>query len=161
MVEPRLAIEPDAYSLNLVARLTAPPPIRAGGFAPWPATLYLALPGNAKFAERRTAMSIPIGLLLLCVAMALAVGDLIVVQRLVPIAVRWQHNDVVGFIYAVPGVTYAVLLGLMVVAVWEDWNSAAVTADDEASSLAEIFWIADRMTESDGHHIQELARSYV
>jgi hypothetical protein len=105
-------------------------------------------------------MSIPIGLLLLCVAMALAVGGLIVVQRLVPIAVRRQHNDVAGFIYAVLGVTYAVLLGLMVVAVWEEWNSAAVTADDEASSLAEIFWIADRMPESDGHHIQELARVY-
>jgi len=93
--------------------------------------------------------------------MALAVGGLLVVQRLVPIAVRRQHNDVAGFIYAVLDVTYGVLLGLMVVAVWEEWNSAAVTADDEASSLADIFWIADRMSESDGHHIQELARSYV
>ena len=42
----------------------------------------------------------------------------------------------------------------------EEWNPPAVTADDEASSLAEIFWIADRVPESDGHHIQELARSY-
>jgi len=71
--------------------------------------------------------------------MALAVGGLLVVQRLVPIALRRQHNDVAGFIYAVLDVTYGVLLGLMVVAVWEEWNSAAVTADDEASSLAEIF----------------------
>jgi hypothetical protein len=117
---PRLATGPDACSLNLVARLTAPPLIQAGEFAPWPATLYLALTGNAKSAERRTAMSIPIGLLLLCVAMALAVGGLLVVQRLVPIAVRRQHNDEAGFIYAVLGVTYAVLLGLMVVAVWRN-----------------------------------------
>ena len=65
-------------------------------------------------------MSIPIGLLLLCVAMALAVGGLLVVQRLVPIAARRQHNDEAGFIYAVLGVTYAVLLGLMVVAVWRN-----------------------------------------
>src|SRR5918993_1917988 len=42
---------------------------------------------------------------------------------LVPIAVRRQHNDVAGFIYAVLGVVYAVLLGLMVVAVWEEWNT--------------------------------------
>jgi hypothetical protein len=105
-------------------------------------------------------MSIPIGLLLLCLAMALAVGGLILVQRLVPMALRRQHNDVAGFIYAVLGVTYAVLLGLMVVAVWEQWEAAAHTADDEASSLAEIFWIADRLPESDGRHIQELARSY-
>ena len=81
-------------------------------------------------------------------------------QRLVPIAIRRQHNDVAGFIYAVLGVVYAVLLGLMVVAVWEEWNMAARTADEEASALAEVFWLADRMPESEGHHIQELARSY-
>jgi hypothetical protein len=92
--------------------------------------------------------------------MTLAVGGLILVQRMVPKDLRRQHNDVAGFIYAVLGVVYAVLLGLMVVAVWEEWNEAAHTADAEASSLAEIFWIADRMPESEGRHIQELARSY-
>ena len=105
-------------------------------------------------------MSIPTGLLLLCISMLLASSGLILVQRLVPIAVRRQHNDVAGFIYAVLGVVYAVLLGLMVVAVWEEWNTALRTVDDEASALAEIFWLADRMPESEGHHIQELARSY-
>jgi Protein of unknown function (DUF4239) len=105
-------------------------------------------------------MSIPFGLLLLCVSMALAVGGLIVVQRLVPTSVRRQHNDVAGFIYAVLGVVYAVLLGLVVVAVWEQWNAATGTADREASELAEVFWAADRMPESEGHHIQELVRAY-
>jgi hypothetical protein len=100
------------------------------------------------------------GLLLLCTSMFLAAGGLIIVQRVVPIEVRRQHNDVAGFIYAVLGVVYAVLLGLTVVAVWEEWNRAVVTADEEASSLAEVFWIADSMPESEGHHIQALARSY-
>lgn len=63
-------------------------------------------------------------MLLLCISMLLATGGLVLVQRLVPIAVRRQHNDVAGFIYAVLGVVYAVLLGLMVVAVWEEWNTA-------------------------------------
>jgi Protein of unknown function (DUF4239) len=92
--------------------------------------------------------------------MAVAVGGLILVQRLVPISLRRQHNDVAGFIYAVLGVTYAVLLGLMVVAVWEQWEAAKHTADEEASSLAEIFWISDRLPQSDGRRVQELARSY-
>jgi uncharacterized membrane protein YraQ (UPF0718 family) len=92
--------------------------------------------------------------------MLFAVGGLILVQRLVPIAVRRQHNDVTGFIYAVLGVVYAVLLGLMVVAVWEQWNAAADSADQEASELAEVFWVADMMPESESHHIQELVRSY-
>ena len=105
-------------------------------------------------------MSIPIGLLLLCIYMLLAAGGLILVQRLVPTAVRRQHNDVTGFIYAVLGVVYAVMLGLMVVAVWEQWNAAADRADQEASGLAEVFWVADRMPESKGHNIQELVHSY-
>ena len=105
-------------------------------------------------------MSIRTGLLLLCISMLLAAGGLILVRRLVPIAVRRQHNDVAGFIYAVLGVVYAVLLGLMVVAVWEEWNTALRTVDDEANALAEIFWIADRMPNSEGNHIQELIRSY-
>jgi hypothetical protein len=92
--------------------------------------------------------------------MVVSVGGLILVQRLVPITLRRQHNDVAGFIYAVLGVTYAVLLGLMVVAVWEQWEVAKHTADEEASSLAEIFWLADRLPESDGRRVQELARSY-
>lgn len=105
-------------------------------------------------------MRILTGLLLLCIFMFLAAGGLILVQRLVPNERRRQHNDVAGFIYAVLGVVYAVLLGLMVVAVWEQWNAAAGRADEEASELAEVFWIADRMPESDGHHIQELVRAY-
>jgi uncharacterized membrane protein YraQ (UPF0718 family) len=105
-------------------------------------------------------MSIAFGLLLLCVSIALAVGGLVFVQRLVPATLRRQHNDVAGFIYAVLGVVYAVLLGLMVVAVWEEWNAATNAADREASELAEVFWVADRMPEAEGHQIQELARSY-
>lgn len=34
------------------------------------------------------------------------------------------------------------------------------TADQEASELAEVFWVADRMPEPEGRHIQELVRSY-
>jgi hypothetical protein len=105
-------------------------------------------------------MSIPAGLLFICVAMALSVGGLILVQRHVPIDVRRQHNDVAGFIYAVLGVTYAVLLGLMLVAVWEDWEAAGSTADEEASALAEIFWLADRLPDDGGPRIQELCRAY-
>ena len=105
-------------------------------------------------------MSIPIGLLLVCASMLVAAGGLILVQRWVSIEVRRQHNDVAGFIYAVLGVVYAVLLGLMVVAVWEEWKTAVDTADEAANSLAEIFWIADRMPEPEGNHIQELALAY-
>jgi hypothetical protein len=103
---------------------------------------------------------IVIGLLLICLAMLVAGGGLVLVQRLMPTRRRMQHNDVAGFIYAVLGVAYAVLLGLMVVAVWEDWNAANAVVDQEASELAEIFWLAHRLPQPEGHRLQELARSY-
>ena len=89
-----------------------------------------------------------------------AVGGLVLVQRLVPIERRLAHNDVAGFIYAVLGVAYAVLLGLMVVAVWQDWEAARDSATQEANELAAVFWLAHGLPEPEGRHIQELARDY-
>ena len=89
-----------------------------------------------------------------------AIGGLVLVQRLVPIERRREHNDVAGFIYAVLGVAYAVLLGLMVVAVWQDWQEAQESVTQEANELAAIFWLAHGLSEPEGRHIQELARDY-
>ena len=98
--------------------------------------------------------------MLVCLFVLISVGGLLLVQRLVPIEVRQRQNDVAGFIYAVLGVAYAVLLGLMVIAVWEQWDAAKATVDDEASELAEIYWIAHQLPQPEGRHIQELAHSY-
>jgi hypothetical protein len=105
-------------------------------------------------------MRIVTGLLIVAVAVVVAVGGLVVVQRLVPTELRKQHNDVAGFIYAVLGVSYAVLLGLVLIAVWEKWNSAEAITTDEANELAGIFWFAHALPQPEGRHIQELVRSY-
>ena len=105
-------------------------------------------------------MRVLTGLLIVAVATVVAVGGLVLVQRLVPTERRKQHNDVAGFIYAVLGVSYAVLLGLMLIAVWEQWNAAQDVASDEANELAGIFYFAHALPQPEGRHIQELARSY-
>jgi hypothetical protein len=90
----------------------------------------------------------------------LALAGLELVQRLVPAESRQRHNDVAGFIYAALGVIYAVLIALVVIAVWEEYDAASVTVEQEANALAEIFWLAHRFPEPEGTHLQELARSY-
>src|SRR5829696_4596838 len=105
-------------------------------------------------------MRVLTGLFIVAVATVVAVGGLVVVQRLVSTERRKQHNDVAGFIYAVLGVSYAVLLGLMLIAVWEQWNAAQLTATEEANELAGIFWYAHALPQPEGRHIQELARTY-
>ena len=81
-------------------------------------------------------------------------------QRLVPATIRMKYNDVAGFIYAVLGVIYAVLLARVVIAVWEDYEAARDTTDREANELAEIFWLAHQFPEPRQRQIQELTRSY-
>jgi protein-S-isoprenylcysteine O-methyltransferase Ste14 len=100
------------------------------------------------------------GVLVVCGASIAAVVGLAVVQRLVPATTRKEHNDVAGFIYAALGVIYAVLLALVVIAVWEEFGRARVTVETEANALAEIFWLAHELPEPERHHLQELARSY-
>jgi hypothetical protein len=105
-------------------------------------------------------MRVVTGLMIVAVATVVAVGGLVLVQSLVSTERRKQHNDVAGFIYAVLGVSYAVLLGLMLIAVWEQWNAAQDVASDEANELAGIFWFAHALPQPEGRHIQQLARSY-
>ena len=81
-------------------------------------------------------------------------------QRLVPTSSRQPHNDVAGFIYAALGVIYAVLLALVVIAVWGEYDAASETVEQEANAVAEIFWLAHRLPEPEGALLQELARSY-
>jgi hypothetical protein len=110
--------------------------------------------------EASKIMRISTGLLIVALAILIAVGGLVLVQRLYSTDQRKQHNDVAGFIYAVLGVSYAVLLGLMLIAVWEKWNAAEALTTDEANELAGIFWYAHALPQPEGRHIQELVRSY-
>ena len=100
------------------------------------------------------------GVLMVFAVMLVAVVGLGAVQRAVPASRRREHNDVAGFIYAVVGVVYAVLLALVVIAVWEEHEAAKATVGSEANELAEVFWLAHRFPEPQGHQLQELARSY-
>ena len=105
-------------------------------------------------------MRILTGLVIIAVAMVVAAGGLLLVQRLFSTELRKQANDVAGFIYAVLGVAYAVLLGLMLIAVWEEWNAATAAVDQEANEVADVFFLAHSLPEAEGRHLQELARSY-
>jgi Protein of unknown function (DUF4239) len=115
---------------------------------------------NYRRGNTPLTMSVVYGVLVVCGACLAAVLGLALVQRLVPTAIRQEQNDVAGFIYAVVGVIYAVLLALVVIATWEEFGRARVTVEAEANALAEIFWLAHRLPEPEGRELQELARSY-
>ena len=92
--------------------------------------------------------------------MLLAVLGLTLVQRLVPSALREEHNDVAGFIYAVLGVMYAVVLAFVVIVVWEEFEAAKNITYTEANDLADIHGLAEQFPEPKRSQVQGLVRSY-
>jgi Protein of unknown function (DUF4239) len=91
---------------------------------------------------------------------AVSIAGLGLVRRLTSLSVRQEHNDVAGFIYAVVGISYAVLLAFLVIAVWERFEAARDAADHEGNELAGIYWLANTFPDSKRRQVQELARSY-
>ena len=106
------------------------------------------------------AITVVFGVLVVIGGCLAALVGLELVQRLVPAEKRQQHNDVAGFLYAVVGIVYAVLLALLVIAVWERFQSSRETVESEANAVAEIAWLAYRLPEPEHHELQQDARSY-
>ena len=57
--------------------------------------------------------------------MAVSVLCLVIVRKVYGHSLMAKHNDVAGFIYAVIGVIYAVLLAFVVIVEWEMFRDAA------------------------------------
>ena len=80
-----------------------------------------------------------LGSLLIGGTVLLAHGGLWLVRRQVdPETLRASH-DVAGFLLAIVGVIYAVLLALVVVSVWEEYKDAETATAREANGLADVF----------------------
>src|ERR671921_843451 len=80
-----------------------------------------------------------VGLLLIVVLPAVAVVVQLGIRRRWPSLATGEHNDVAGFIIAVVGVIYAVLLAFVVIVSWEKLTSAEGIIGEEASALRSIY----------------------
>jgi hypothetical protein len=80
-----------------------------------------------------------VGLLLILVLPTLAVVAQLGIRRAWPSLAAGEQNDVAGFIFAVVGVIYAVLLAFVVIVTWEKFNSAESVIGEEASALRSIY----------------------
>jgi hypothetical protein len=69
----------------------------------------------------------------------LSCAGLLISHAALPHAVRSTHNDVAGFTISVVGVTYAVLLAFLAVAVWEDFRRADALVQTEADLVGDLY----------------------
>ena len=80
--------------------------------------------------------------LIIVAAVILALLGLALVRRTVPHERLAQQTDVVGYVYAVIGVIYAVILAQVVIAAWQEYQDARVVADNEANAVLNLARLA-------------------
>jgi hypothetical protein len=79
------------------------------------------------------------GVLLVGATVFVSIVGTLLVRRWIPVEVLERHNEVAGFIYAVIGVVYAVLLGFTAIIVWEWYDKAQAALDAETNDLIDLY----------------------
>lgn len=100
------------------------------------------------------------GILLVIVFPAVVVLVQWGIRRRWPALTRGEQNDVVGFIIAVVGVIYAVLLAFVVIVAWETFDEAEEVVGEEASALRTIYRDSIGLPPETQAPLQDLVRRY-
>ncbi|MGW3648508.1 bestrophin-like domain [Streptomyces sp. NPDC000878] len=101
-----------------------------------------------------------LGIVLLLSGSAMATAAVFVVARLVPVARRKAHNDILGYVYAEIGVIYAVVLAMVVVGVWETRSQAHENTYTETNALLQLTWYSSSLPQPDRTRLGTLVERY-
>lgn len=78
------------------------------------------------------------GAITIAVAVALAVGGLIVARKRLSYSALQAHHDVAAAIYTIAGTIYAVLLAFAVIIVWQAFTDTQSTVAQEANAVSDL-----------------------
>lgn len=99
----------------------------------------------------------------LIVAVVVVVSSLALMaglNRIWPIKKRYAGNDQIGWQLSVLGTTYAVILGFMLYNEWNNFRAATLNADLEASTLRNVFRLAEGLPPPQREQMEALTRGY-
>jgi len=91
----------------------------------------------------------------------LSMAGLLVCHRFLEPELRRRHNDIAGFLIAVIGVLYAVLLAFIAVATWETYTKAGDAAGNEANAVGNMFFDTAGVPEAEAERYRKLLSDYV
>ena len=105
-------------------------------------------PGVARgqIAMSHVLSALPLWALILAVIViptSLAIGVQVLVRRAVGVEKLALNNEVAGFIFAIIGVVYAVLLAFVVIAVWEKFSEGQTSVAKESAAAAALFYYSE------------------
>ena len=99
-------------------------------------------------------------MLLVGATVLLAAAGTLLTRRWVSVEILKLNNEVAGFIYAVIGVLYAVLLGFTAIIVWEQFDKAQAGVDQEANELADLYRHAQAFPDDTRRTLETQLRAY-
>lgn len=100
------------------------------------------------------------GVLILLAALMLSVGGLALVYRFVPVSLLQAHYGATGAIYAALYVMFGISLGFSLYLVWQQYEAAKLTVEEEAAAVQRLYWLADNYPDPQKSRVQDLAVSY-
>lgn len=104
--------------------------------------------------------SIALALLFIILSVALTMLSVLLGRRLVHRHVSESHNQVMISLFASASVVYAVLLGFLVVVVWEAYDGAHRNVALEAATLVPLYRLTYGMEPRHGAELRVLIRDY-
>ncbi|MDD5174748.1 MAG: hypothetical protein PHV48_08030, partial [Candidatus Omnitrophica bacterium] len=91
---------------------------------------------------------IPLGVIMVFLAVALAIIGLSIVWRFVPRVILKSHNDLTNAIFQAVALAYTVLLAFVVLVAWQNYGKAVGHTETEANCLVNIFRSSNAFGES-------------
>jgi Protein of unknown function (DUF4239) len=105
-------------------------------------------------------LSLNQNVVLLLITCLLSLAFTLLLNRLWPREKRPDQNDLIGWQLSILGTTYAVILGFMLYAVWNEFGAATLNADLEASSLRNVYRLSSGLPAQQEKELQSEAKAY-
>jgi hypothetical protein len=94
-------------------------------------------------------------------AVTAACGTHTVIRRRIEFQKLVEHNEVAGFMIAVVGVLYAVLMAFVVVVVWQQYNESNSNYGREVSQTADLYFFARSLPPDRQRSVHMLVERYI
>src|SRR5918993_1575388 len=115
-------------------------------------------PSTQEVIRRMNSIVAVVVIVLMAVLVSLI--GLALVRRLAPLDQLAQHTDVAGYVYAVIGVIYAVVLALVVIAAWEEYGAARGAVAEEATAVLNLARAANAWPAGDRDEVESALTAY-
>lgn len=100
------------------------------------------------------------GFLLVIVVSAVACGLVVLMDKLIPADRREVDAEAIGFVFAIVGVLYAIVLAFVVIDVWTKMTEAEANVFREANALVEEYRYAQSLPDAQRLEIQRISQDY-